>query len=538
METTHNVSHHDIEALYCLVALQFEQLRVKDEMVVELQARLNSLYEQLRLMRAQRFGASSEVTPPDQYAFCFNEAEIVVAIDEQQEEKSDEKPVRRAKRPRTGSLTLPAGTPIETIEHDLAESDKSCPHDGHALHRIGEEISDQVDIQPAKVTIIRHVRPKYGCRCCEQGVHIAPMPPQALPGTIASSNTAALISVSKYVDHQPLYRQEKILARSDVHVSRATLAHWIIKLAELKRPLFNLMNDLLLSGRWIQMDETTVQVLREPGRAAKQKSYVWVRRTIVDGKTIILFHYEPSRAGEVARKLLDGFTGKYLQHDGYSAYEQEDEDEPPPIEGECLRDDVPLIHVGCMAHARRKFVEVIKTLPSNKRKGTLAQAAIGYIDRLYRIETAIRDMSATERYRVRQEKSVPLLNELADWWQHKQPAASPNTKIGKALGYLQRQWPKLIRYCDDGELEIDNNLVENAIRPFALGRKNWMFATSTKGAEASAIHYSILATAQANGHDPYHYERYIYKELPKAKTVEDIERLLPWNLDPESLRNL
>ena len=147
-------------------------------------------------------------------------------------------------------------------------------------------------------------------------------------------------------------------------------------------------------------------------------------------------------------------------------------------------------------------------------------------------------MSATERYRVRQEKSVPLLNELADWWQHKQPAASPNTKIGKALGYLQRQWPKLIRYCDDGELEIDNNLVENAIRPFALGRKNWMFATSTKGAEASAIHYSILATAQANGHDPYHYERYIYKELPKAKTVEDIERLLPWNLDPESLRNL
>ena len=524
------------------VAQRDDQLRMKDAQLAELSRRLQHLYEALRSMRSQRFGRSSEVTPHDQFSLCLNEAEIVVTIDEAAAStESDSIPDRREKRRRAGSVTLPPQTPVETIIHDLPESQKVCPDDGHALHRIGEEVSEQLDIQPAKVTIVRHVRPKYGCRCCQQGVHIAPLPPQPLPGCLATANTAALITVNKYVDHQPLYRQCETLTRSGVQITRATLAYWLIDLAELCQPLINLLIDTLHSARWMQLDETPVQVLREDGRPATSRSWMWVRRTVIDGKTIILFHYDPSRGASVVKTLLEGFTGTYLQHDGYAAYEADDADakRPPVIEGEIDLDHAGggrFTHVGCFAHARRKFVEVLKTLPPNKHKGTLAHEAITLIDKLYRIEAKLKDAPPDERYRRRQQESKPVLDELARWWEHKAPAAVPSAKIGKALLYLQRQWPKLIRYCDEGELNIDNNPIENAIRPFALGRKNWLFATSPKGAQASAIHYSLIATAQANGHDPYHYLRTVYNQLPKAKTVEDIERLLPWHLDAQSLR--
>lgn len=515
------------------VAQLQQLLRERDAKLAHLQRQVQHLYEALRSLRAQTYGRSSEVTPPDQYSLCFNEAEIVVAVEDAAAETPEAIPARREKRRRAGSLTLPPDTPVDTIVHDLPESQKVCPDDGHALHRIGEEITEQIDIQPAKVTIVRHVRPKYGCRCCEQGVHLAPLPPQPLPGCLATANTAALITVNKYVDHLPLYRQAQILERSGVHVSRATLAYWMIDLAGLSRPLLNLLTDTLNTSPWLQLDETPVQVLQEDGKPATSKSWMWVRRTVVEGKTIILFHYDPSRGADVVTTLLDGYTGRYLQHDGYAAYEAGDDD-PPSQEPTAL--DSQHVHVGCFTHARRKFVEVLKTLPPKKHKGTLAHEAVTRIDKLYRIESRIQDQTPDERYRVRQSESIPILHELQRWTDQHAPNTHPNSKLGKALAYLQRQWPKLIRYCDDGRLAIDNNAIENAIRPFALGRKNWLFATSPKGAAASAMHYSLIATAQANGHDPYHYLRHVYKELPKANTVEDIERLLPWNVDPKSLR--
>lgn len=514
------------------IAQRDEQLRAKDAQLAHLNRHVQDLYEALRSLRSQRYGRSSEVTPADQYSLCFNEAEIVVAVDEAADDV-ESTPVRREKRRRAGSLTLPPGTPVQTIVHDLADDQKVCPDDGHALHRISEEVTEQIDIQPAKVTIVRHVRPKYGCRCCEQGVHIAPLPPQLLPGCLATANTAALITVNKYVDHQPLYRQALTFQHSGVQISRATLAYWMIDLGALIRPLINLLADTLNSSDWLQLDETPVQVLRENDKPATSKSWMWVRRTVIDGKTIILFHYDPSRGADVVTTLLDGYTGRYLQHDGYAAYDAGDE---------ALRIDKTttryayFIHVGCFTHARRKFVEVIKALPPKQHKGTLAQAAIHRIDKLYRIEKQIKDQPPDERYRIRHSESVPLLNDLQRWCEQQAPSVPPNSKLGKAFAYLHRQWPKLIRYCDDGRLDIDNNAVENTLRPLALGRKNWLFATSPKGAQASAMHYSLIATAVANGHEPYHYLRYVYKELPLAKTLEDIERLLPWNLDPATLR--
>lgn len=524
MPVAQKVYPNDVEKLQQL-------LRERDTQLAKLQRRVQHLYEALRSLRASKYGRSSEVTPPDQYSLCFNEAEIVVAVDESTDE-SESAPARRKKRRRAGSLTLPPQTPVDTIVHDLAEDQKICPDDGHALHRIGEDVSEQIDIQPAKVTIVRHVRPKYGCRGCEQGVHIAPLPPQPLPGCLATANTAALIAVNKYADHLPLYRQAQILERSGVHVSRATLAYWMIDLAELTRPLINLLTDTLNSSQWLQLDETPVQVLREDGKPATSKSWMWVRRTVADGKTIILFHYDPSRGADVVTTLLDGYSGRYLQHDGYAAYEAGDD---PPSE-ELTVSDTRYVHVGCFAHARRKFVEVLKTLPAKKHKGTRAHEATSRIDKLYRIESRIQNRPANERYRIRQSESIPILHELQGWAAHHARNTQPASKLGKALAYLQRQWPKLIRYCDDGHLAIDNNAIENAIRPLALGRKNWLFATSPKGAAASATHYSLIATAQANGHEPYHYLRHVYKELPIAKTLEDIERLLPWNLDAASVR--
>ena len=265
---SHSLDVHTLQQLLAQREIEIAQrdaeLSRRDAQLAELQGHVQHLYEALRSLRAQRYGRSSQVTPPDQYSLCFNEAEIVVSIEESTSDAAQSPPVRREKRRHAGSLTLPPGTPVQTIVHDLPEDRKVCPNDGHALHRIDEETTEQIDIQPAKVTIVRHVRPKYGCRCCEQGVHIAPLPPQPLPGCLATANTAALITVNKYVDHLPLYRQAQMLQRSGVQISRATLAYWMIDLAALVRPLVNLLTDTLNSSDWLQLDET-------PGPSAQRK---------------------------------------------------------------------------------------------------------------------------------------------------------------------------------------------------------------------------------------------------------------------------
>ena len=333
----------------------------------------------------------------------------------------------------------------------------------------------------------------------------------------------AFIAIMKYADGLPLYRQEKILARYGLTIPRATLASWMIRLGELIVPLMNLLHESQVSYDVLQMDETTVQVLKEDGRAAQTKSRMWVRRGGPPQQPVILFDYEPTRAGAVAWRLLEDFKG-FLQSDGYSGYIAVGK-----------RDGI--VHLGCLAHARRKFDEALKAQKQSGRGG-LAGEGLALIQRIYRIEKIARDDKLTpeQRQKLRNEKARPIWDELRKWLDAKRRHAPPQTLVGQAMTFLDNQWPLLIRVLDDGRLEVDNNRCENALRPFVIGRKAWLFSDTPAGAEASARLYSLIETATANGCEPYAYLRRVFTELPKATTLVEIEALLPWNVAAPATR--
>lgn len=468
------------------------------------------LEEEIRLLRHKRFGARSEKTPSGQLGI-FNEAECLVPPVEEVELPSTK--VKGHSRKRRGPKPFPADLPRVEIVHELPPEEQVCPHDGHQLKVIGREESEQLDIIPAVAQVIHHVRLKYACPCCEQGVHTAPLPPQPLPKCRVTAGMLAFIVVSKFIDALPLYRLERILKRCRIDLSRTTMAGWMVKLGQLVQPLINLLRDDLLAGGMVQMDETTVQVLNEPGRAAKTKSYMWVQRGGPPRTPIILFDYDESRGGAVPKNLLGDYKG-ILQTDGYEAYDG-------VVQANALK------HVGCFAHARRKFDEALKA-QRGKSDGK-AQQGLNLIRRLYAIEKTLSADDPDQRYKVRQEKSVPVLNEIRRWLDSALPQIAPQSLTGKALYYLNRQWPRLIRYCDDGRIDIDNNACERAIRPFVTGRKNWLFSASVGGAKASANLYSLVETARACNIEPYQYLRHVIAELPKANSCADLEALLPRN---------
>lgn len=498
----------DIDALKSLV---FEQAVCNDKLTTENQrykAQVLTLQEQLNLALAKRYAASSEKISPDQVCM-FDEAEAIVVADQDAEDDSIIVPAHtRSKR---GRKTLPEALPRVEVVHDLPEGDRYCPHDGNALSEIGEVTSEQLDIVPAKIQVIRHIRKKYAC-ACGHCIKTAAMPPQPIPKSLASPGLLAHITVSKYQDALPLYRQETILKRIGVELPRATLANWMIQVGILIQPLINLMRDRLLAYDILQMDETTVQVLSEPGKTAQSKSYLWLQRGGSPDQPVVLYDYDPGRGAGVPKRLLAGFKG-YLQTDGYDGYNAV----------VAVND---LTHVGCMAHARRKFHEAVKSQGKKKQRGK-AHRGLALIQKLYRIEQQSRMFTPEDRHLHRQAHAQPILDELWSWLDEARLQVPPTSATGKALNYLHNEWDKLIRYLDDGRLEIDNNGAENAIRPFVLGRKNWLFSASVKGVKASANLYSLIETAKTNGLEPYAYLRHLFTELPKATTVKDFEALLP-----------
>ncbi len=474
------------------------------------QDRIDYLEEQLRLLLQKRFGASSEQQSIDQLGL-FNEGE---AVENETVEADDGVTVQPHQRRRGKRAPLPDILPRVEVIHDLTDTDKVCPHDGHVLHRIGEEISEQLDVIPAKIQVIKHVRIKYACRCCEQTIKTAPLPAQPIPKSQASPGLLAHIAVSKYVDALPLYRQVEMWRRVGVDLDRSTFANWMIKVADLLTPLINFMQDKLVSGPLVHMDETTGQVLKEPGRTAQNKSYMWLRMGGDPPNRIILFDYYPTRHSDVPKHLLEGFTGT-LVTDGYEGYNA------------VVREN-SLTHAGCWAHARRKFDEAIKARAKGKQSKTgKAHKAFALIGKLYQIEREIKDRTSEARLQIRQQRSKPIIEQLQAWLEVSLPQVAPQSLTGKALNYLHNQWPKLVRYLDDGRIPMDNNAAENAIRPFVMGRKAWLFSNSQAGAKSSAAIYSVIQTAKINGLEPFAYLKHVLTELPKAGTVEDIERLLP-----------
>ena len=505
-----------------LVAAQAARIAELEQQNAQQSSRIVTLQEQLNLALARRFAARSEKLSPDQIRlFDEAEAEALLHPEATQADEDDGVDVPAHRRRRGKRQPLPESLPRVEIRHELPEDERCCPHDGRTLKAIGAVTSEQLDIVPATIQVLRHVRVQYACDC-GQCIRTAPLPPQPIPKSNASPGLLAHITVSKYQDALPLYRQETILQRVGVDIPRSTLSQWMVKAGTLVQPLINLLRDQLLAYDVLQMDETTVQVLKEAGRKAQSTSYLWVQRGGPPERPIILFDYDPSRGQAVPLNLLAGFQG-YLQTDGYDGYN-------------AVVSANDLTHVGCWAHARRRFHEAVQSQgrktkgskgKSNASGGGKAQQGLALIQKLYQVERLAKDRSPEERQALRQEKAALILEQLHTWLLKSLPEVPPKTAIGKALAYLGNEWDKLQVYLQDGRLQIDNNLAENAIRPFVVGRKNFLFSDSVGGVKASANLYSLIETAKANGLEPYAYLRKVYTELPKAQSVADIEALLP-----------
>ncbi len=421
---------------------------------MDLETKLQYYEEQFRSLNHKRFGASSEKC--DAQSELFNEAEAILDEDENDpvspvEEDGQLTITYTRKKP--GRKPLPKDLPREQIRYELSKEEKICGC-GHHLHEMGEDKSEQLEIIPAQVKVIEHIRVKYACRHCDNGIKTA------------------------------YQMQQNIL----------------------------------------QADETPLQVVNEPGREAKTKSYMWLYQTGSSGGSsppVVIYDYQLGRSGLYAKTYLKDFTGKYLQTDGYSGYAQV----CTPVSG--------ITSVGCWAHARRKFDEVLKAIPKNQRnKPGKAQMAINTIAKLYAIEKQSREMMPEQRYLIRQEKSQPILKQFKKWLDKSIDQVPPKQLLGKAIHYTLNQWQQLIQYIENGELDIDNNAAERRIKPFVIGRKNWLFSQTPKGAQASATLYSLIETAKANNLEPHAYLRYILTELPKLgrhAEPDDIAQFLPWN---------
>ena len=481
--------------------------------------RIGLLEEENRWLKSQLFGRSSEKTDaadtnPDQ-AWLFNEAEALLKAAATAPHSIT---IPAHERRQRGRKRLAASLPRIEIVHDLPDAEKFCAADGTALERIGEEIAEQLDFKPAQLRVIRNIRPKYACPCCRQGVKIVPVPLQLLPKSLATPALLAQITTSKFVDGLPLYRQEAQFDRLGVSLGRATMAGWMIQLGAMHLvPIINLMNECLLDQPLIHCDETRLQVLKSD-KAPTADHWMWVRAAGPPGRRIILFDYDASRGGAVPLRLLQGYQGILLT-DGYEPYDR-------------LATALNLVHAGCMAHARRRFEEARKAHSTDSH----ARVALDFIRELYLIERSLwgreQPLSAEQRVLVRAERSAPIINQFHAWLEALAPIVLPQSLLGRALYYALGQWPKLIRFLTHGEVPLDNNRCENAIRPFVIGRKGWLFSDTVKGAVASANLYSLVESAKANGIEPHAYLSQLFTQLPYAKTVNDFEALLPWNVQP------
>jgi len=488
----------------------------KSDVIAQQQHRIEILEEYLRLANSKRFGPSSEQTP--EQGNLFNEAESA-AEPEQEELALPETDVVKAK---TGRKPFAKNIPRHQVFAYLSDEDKIG-----AINTFFVKVREELDIIPAKVQILEYMQEKAVFKDEHDDTHIklAEVVKHPVPKAMGSVNLMTYIIISKYADGMPLYRLENIIKRYGGDLSRATLANWVIALAKQAQPLINLLREHQHSGSLIMADETRIQVLKEPNRPATSDKWMWVTLGGPPSQQSVLFDYDPSRGQDIPVRLLDGFTHGYLQTDGYAGYNEV-----------CRKNS--LTHLGCMDHARRKFIEAQKAQPKNKKnKVTKADMALSFIKKLYRIEREIKHLSEDEILTARQEKSVPILNKLRKWLETNQPRTAKDSLTGKAMTYLHNQWGKLTVYCTNGQLRISNILAENAIRPFAVGRRAWLFADTPAGADASAVHYGLIESAKLHGLEPYHYLNAIFKALPYAETVADIEALLPWNFKAKEIEH-
>jgi len=491
------------------------------------QAQIDYLEEQNRLLRNELFGRRSEkhVGFDQSQMPLFTQSETEPAADDVEEPIT----VSSYQRKKRGRKRLPEHLERVDVVHDLKEHEKMCAC-GHQMECIGQDECEKLDYIPAKVRVLRHIRLKYACKRCEgveddgPTVKIAPVPAQLIPKSNATAGLLAHVFTSKFADGLPLYRQQKIFARMGLELSRSTMANWAIEASTRCRPLIGMLQQEIRSGPFINVDETTLQVLKEAGRRNTSKSYMWVYRGGDPQNPSLVYQYHPSRSGEVAVDFIGADYRGYIQSDAFSGYDR-------------LERYPGIVQMGCWAHVRRKFVDVIKVkkkIRSNgKNQKTLADEAVDSIRDLYRIEkhARLQEMSPEQVADLRQLEAQPILDKFKAWLEAKKPIVPPKSLLGKAIEYALSNWERLIVYIQDGRLKPDNNAAENAFRPFVIGRKNWLFAGHPRGAEASATFFSLIETAKANGLEPYAYLRYVFETLPLIENEDDYRRLLPQYVD-------
>ncbi len=512
-----------------------EQLIVnKEQALTEKARRIEQLLDYILLLRKRQFGASADRTNKNQAAL-FDEAELEQLLAEldlpADWDEGKPAPQKKAQDEKKKPVRRPLPAHLDRIEKiiDLSDEEKATLGDDWSC--IGYDTSEQLAVIPRQHYVIAFKRAKYApnhdaVAGAEHGLQIAPRPEQILPKSIAHSSVIADVVVRKFVDGLPFYRQEVIYDRDNIDLSRQTMSGWMIQLHERLTPLMTVMKRLLYQGRVIHIDETRLQVLNEPGRENTQLSYMWVYGGGPPDQPVIWYQYADSRSGDVPEAFLypkaEGPPGgaMYLVTDGYEGYNALSKS--PGILG----------HGACWAHVRRRFVEA-----THGRKNTAAaHQMVALISKLYQIERTARDQGAQERAAIRQRKAAPILDKIKTWLDEKATKVLPKSPLGTAITYTLNLWPRLTTYLEDGHIEIDNNKVENAIRPFVIGRKGWLFSGSPRGAHASASLYTLVETAKANKLEPWAYLNYLFEKLPLAKSEQALLDLLPQNLKMEDLK--
>ena len=512
-ETTYN------EALEFLRA----ENKALKERIAELEQQVGLLTEAIRLARQKRFGASSEHSSEEameQLSLLFNEAEVYA--DQTAKEDDSSVAVAAHKRHKKHEYTLdelPENVPVEVVEHRLPEEALVCPNCGDTMTEIGKEVRRRLKLVPAKAVVVEDWYYTYACRNCEKkntetAVAKAAKEPNFIPGSFAAPEAAAHLMVQKFVMGSPLYRQEQELKRQGISLSRQTMSNWLLWSAEhLLQPVYDRLHEELLKREVLHADETTLQVLHEPGKTAQSNSYMWLYRTSGDtGRPIVLFDYQPGRGACHPKTFLSGFKG-YLHTDGYGVYHKLPE----------------ITVVGCWAHARRKFDEAMKSLPKGKARNSSAAQGLAYCNLLFKIEEGLAGLSPKERHDQRLKQAKPVLDALSAWANTR--TAAPKSALGKALSYLKDQWLYLLNYLKDGRLELSNNRAERSIKPFVIDRKNFLFANTPSGAKSSAVIFSLIQTAAENGLDPYRYLTWLLSSAAEMDLAQsqNARLLLPWN---------
>ncbi|KWS30931.1 IS66 family transposase [Pseudomonas syringae] len=519
--TLPNLDHLNPEQLRALAAQLIQRVETLDQQVETMgktvetmgkkinrdQTVIEKLTHEIAQLKRLKFAKRSEQLSPQQASLLDDLIDTDIAAIEAELLALQTVPAATEKKQKPKRTALPAEFPHTLIYHEPDNTHCQC---GCALKRIGEDVSEKLDYTPGVFTVERHVRGKWVCDDCETLIQ-APVPAQVIDKGIPTAGLLAHVMIAKFSDHLPLYRQESIFGRAGLAIPRSTLAQWVGMTGVQLQPLVNALPDVVLGQQIIHADETPVQMLA-PGSKKTHRSYVWAYATSqFSDLAAVVYDFSPSRAGEHARNFLQGWKGK-LVCDDFGGYKASFE--------------LGVTEIVCMAHARCKFFELHAT-----NKSTLAEQALRYIQLLYEIESEVRDLEPDLRCRIRQEKAVPVMDMLHAWMIAQRDLVPEGSAISRALDYSLKRWAALSRYLDDGAVPIDNNWAENQIRPWALGRKNWLFAGSLRSGKRAAAIMSLIQSARLNGHDPYAYLKDVLTRLPTHRASK-VDQLLPHQWHP------